>query len=524
LLCAYEPPPPPPLPSSPERDLAALAAYRKLFAFSERLLNRYELDDLLAALIDAVVEVSGADQGFLVLLEDEKPRVAVARTLRKEALSNPAEKLSDSIVQKVLRTAQPVIISDALGDAEWSTAESVMHLRLSSVMCVPLRERGNLLGALYVGSSQIKSLFQPSDLEVLTVLAAQAALILQNARLVSALRRDNQRLGAQLEQLRSGSLLSIGASTSSAMQEVMRTVAKVAGTEVSVLITGETGTGKELIAQELHRLSGRKDGPLVAINCGAIPEQLLESELFGYVRGAFTGADRSKPGRFQSANGGTLFLDEIGEMPMGLQVKILRVLQERSVTRVGDTKAEAVDVRVVCATHRDLLAEIRAGRFREDLYYRLNVVQIQLPPLRDRGDDILILAKYFLQRFAGELEVPLRTLSPAAEQAIRRHPWPGNIRQLENHIKKALVLAERSVLEPEDLGLAPAIDQAAPRLLPLSEAKERFARDYIRDALAKNGGNRAATARDLDVDQRTIFRFLEKEGGAEPSGDGGPGS
>jgi len=501
-----------------ERDRAALSAYRKLHAFSERLLNRYELDDLLSALIDAVVEITGADQGFLVLLEDDKPRVQVARTLRKETVSDPADKLSDSIVQKVLRTAQPVILSDALGDAEFSTAESVMHLRLSSVMCVPLRERGNLLGALYVGSSQIKSLFQASDLEVLTVLAAQAALILKNARLVSALRSDNQRLGAELMQIRFGSVVSIGAGAgaSPAMQEVLRTVAKVASTDVSVLITGETGTGKELIAQELHRRSPRKEGPLVAINCGAIPEQLLESELFGYVRGAFTGADRSKPGRLQAASGGTLFLDEIGEMPMGLQVKLLRVLQERAVTRVGDTRPEPVDVRVISATHRDLLAEIRAGRFREDLYYRLNVVPIQLPPLREREGDVLILAKYFLHRFAGELGVPPRTLSATAELAIRRHPWPGNIRQLENHIKKALVLAERSVLEPEDLDLAPPPEAAeeaqGPRTLPLAEAKERFARDYVREVLARNGGNRAQTARDLDVDPRTVFRFLEKEG------------
>jgi transcriptional regulator with PAS, ATPase and Fis domain len=297
------------------------------------------------------------------------------------------------------------------------------------------------------------------------------------------------------------------------MQEVMRTVAKVASTEVSVLITGETGTGKELIAQELHRRSPRKDGPLVAINCGAIPEQLLESELFGYVRGAFTGAEKTKPGRLHAASGGTLFLDEIGEMPMGLQVKLLRVLQERAVTRVGDTKPEAVDVRVVCATHRELLGEIRAGRFREDLYYRLNVVQIHLPPLREREGDVLILAKYFLHRFAGELDVPARTFSAAAEQAIAAHPWPGNIRQLENHIKKALVLAEHNVLMPEDLGLQPPPPRdTGPRVLPLAEAKERFARDYVREVLAKNGGNRAQAARDLDVDPRTIFRFLEKEG------------
>ena len=524
VLCHDDPPAS--ISSSEERDRAALSAYRKLHWFSERLLGRYALGELLSDLVDAVIEITGADRGFLVLLEDGRPRIQVARTARKEAVPDPAREMSDSIVDKVLRTAQPVIVSDALGDSEWSQAESVLHLRLSSVMCVPLREGGNLLGALYVGSSQIKNLFKQGDLELLTILSAQAALILQNARLVSGLKSDNQRLGAELEQLRFGSVVSIGAGAgvSPAMQDVLRTVAKVAGADVSVLITGETGTGKELIAQEIHRRSARRNGPMMAINCGAIPEPLLESELFGYVRGAFTGADRSKAGRFHAASGGTLFLDEIGEMPLGLQVKLLRVLQERAVTRVGDNKPEPIDVRVVSATHRDLQAEIRAGRFREDLFYRLNVVPIHLPPLRDRGDDILILARYFMQRGAAELGIAARSLSPRAEQALLHHPWPGNIRQLENLIKKALVLSDQIVLEPEDLGLvAPTVESAEP-IVPLAEAKERFARKYVLDVLAQNGGNRAKTARDLDVDPRTIFRFLEREGRSTDGdfGDGEP--
>jgi transcriptional regulator with PAS, ATPase and Fis domain len=301
----------------------------------------------------------------------------------------------------------------------------------------------------------------------------------------------------------------------------MRTVAKVAGTDVSVLITGETGTGKELIAQEIHRRSPRKGGPMIAINCGAIPEPLLESELFGHVKGAFTGAIANKPGRFQSAHGGTVLLDEIGEMPLGLQVKLLRVLQERVVTRVGDSRPEPVDVRILAATHRDLPAEIRAGRFREDLYYRLNVVQIHLPPLRERGDDVVILARYFLRRFAEELQMAPRTLSPAAELALRKHPFPGNIRQLENHIKKALVLSDHEPLQPEDLGMAapPGDAPAPPRILPLAEAKERFAQKYVSDMLALHGGNRTRTAHALGVDPRTIFRFLEREADKEAEKD-----
>ena len=517
-------------PSSPTgervRDPAALAAYRKLYEFSERLMHSYELDDLLGALLDAVIEVSAADQGFLVLLDDGgRPRVRLARNRRKEPLPDPDEQLSDSIVAKVVRTQQPIIVSDALRDAEFQNAQSVMSLRLSSVMCVPLRERGRLLGALYVGSSGVSNLFRQSDLEVLTVLAAQAGLILRNAMLVSHLKSDNQRLGVELEQLRVGAIASIGAGAgaSPAMQEVLRTVKKVAGTDVSVLITGETGTGKELIAQEIHRLSPRKSGPMIAINCGAIPEPLLESELFGHVKGAFTGAIANKPGRFQSAHGGTVLLDEIGEMPLGLQVKLLRVLQERVVTRVGDTRAEPVDVRILAATHRDLPAEIRAGRFREDLYYRLNVVQVHLPPLRERGDDVVILARYFLRRFADELQIPPRSLSPAAELALHKHPFPGNIRQLENHIKKALVLSDHELLQPEDLGISPSGPSPA-RILPLAEAKERFARQYVSEILTLHGGNRTRTAHALGVDPRTIFRFLEKEADKDAPPESDPDS
>lgn len=492
-------------------DSDVLQAVRKLHRFSERLLNHYEPEEMWAALVDAVVEITQADNGFLVLSEPGlPPRIKLGRAKGQQPVSEPDAKLSDSIVAKVLRTEQPVIVSDACKDAEFQNAQSVMYLRLSSVMCVPLRERGQLLGALYVGSSDVKRLFRSADLEVLTVIAAQAGLLLRNANLLAELRRDNQRLGVELEQMRSVAIASvgIGLGASPVMQEVMRTVGKVAQSDVSVLITGETGTGKELVAQEIHRRSPRAKGPFVAINCGAIPEQLLESELFGHVRGAFTGAVANKPGRLQAAQGGTIFLDEIGEMPMPLQVKLLRVLQERVILRVGDNKPEPVDVRVLSATHRDLSTEIRSGRFREDLYYRLNVVQVQLPPLRDRGDDVLLLARSFLRRFADELKLPQRTLSQMAELAIRRFGWPGNVRQLENHIKKALVMADREVLEPEDLGL---LTQQATEIVPLADAKERYARQYVLDTLALCGGNRSKAAQALGVDPRTVFRFLERE-------------
>jgi transcriptional regulator with PAS, ATPase and Fis domain len=274
-----------------------------------------------------------------------------------------------------------------------------------------------------------------------------------------------------------------------------------------VLVTGETGTGKELIAHEIHRRSPRKAGPFVAINCGAIPENLLESELFGHAKGAFTGAVSNKPGRFQTANGGTLFLDEIGEMPPALQVKLLRALQERTVTRVGENKAEPIDIRVVAATNKELEEEMKQGRFREDLFYRINVVHLHLPPLRERGEDAVMLAKWFLGRAIRELGSKVKGFSPQALVAVKRFRWPGNIRQLENRIKKAVVLAEKPLINPDDLELRP--EQLEP-ILPLAQARDEWQKRYINEILDRNGGNRTKTAKDLGVDPRTIFRHLER--------------
>ncbi len=493
------------------KTIETLNSYRKLLEFSQRLLGRYELPELLESMMDSVIQISNAEKGFLLLLEGENAHIKVARNVRGENIANALERLSDSIVDKVIRTRKAVIVSDARNDAEFQNAMSVMNLKLSSVMCVPLLERGNLLGVIYVGNDSVGGLFEPAHLEVLTIFASQASLILRNAILVSELKLDNRLLADRLESLRFGDLIG----SAPAMQEIYRKVQKVAGTDISVLITGETGTGKELIAQEVHRRSNRAKGPFITINCGAIPENLLESELFGHVRGAFTGAVANKQGKFHAADKGTIFLDEIGELPLQLQVKLLRVLQDRAVTRVGENRAEPVDIRVLAATNRELEVEIKHNRFREDLYYRLNVVNIHLPPLRERGDDVLVIAKYFLQRMAEEFGGTVKGLSPNAAIAVRKFGWPGNIRQLENHLKKAVVLADKALLGPEDLGLG---DGSLPEILQLAEAKEKFQRDYINHVLELNNGNRTKTARDLGVDPRTIFRHLERSDDPIPPG------
>jgi transcriptional regulator with PAS, ATPase and Fis domain len=292
------------------------------------------------------------------------------------------------------------------------------------------------------------------------------------------------------------------------MLEVFRRVTKVAATDISVLIGGETGTGKELIAREIHTRSPRAKGPFITINCGAIPESLMESELFGHVRGAFTGAVATRPGKFQAANKGTIFLDEIGELPLNLQVKLLRVLQEKTVVRIGETRPEHVDIRVLAATNKLLDEEVREGRFREDLFYRLNVVGVSLPPLRERGDDIDLIARFLLQKYSKEYGSKVKGFTPNAVIAMRKYGWPGNIRQLENRIKKAIVLCDKTMIGPEDLDLFP---ETLKPVMTLAEAKDEFQQRYIQEVLERNTGNRTKTARDLGVDPRTIFRYLEKE-------------
>jgi transcriptional regulator with GAF, ATPase, and Fis domain len=493
------------------RTMAELNSYKRLFEFSQKLMASYDLPTLLDQLLDVVVQVTNADKGFIVLMESGEPVVKVARNLRRETISDAVSHLSDSILAKVVETRAALIVSDALSDAQFKNALSVMNLKLTSVMCVPLLERGNLIGVIYVGNDNVKQLFDEASLEILTIFASQASLLVRNALLVNELQIDNKSLQERIERMRFGEILGSAPS----MQEVFRKVQKVAGTDITVLVTGETGTGKELIARELHNRSPRAKGPFISINCGAIPENLLESELFGHVRGSFTGAVSNKAGRFQSANKGTLFLDEIGDMPLSLQVKILRALQDRVVTRVGDTANEPVDIRVIAATNRELEEDIKAGRFREDLYYRLNVVLLHLPPLRERGDDIVVLARYMLSRYAPEYGNKVRGFTPGAIAAVKRHRWPGNIRELENRIKKAVVLADKALLGPEDLGINP---DELPPILPLAEAREKWQREYINEVLGLNAGNRTKTARDLGVDPRTIFRHLEKE---DSGGEGG---
>ena len=301
--------------------------------------------------------------------------------------------------------------------------------------------------------------------------------------------------------------------TSSAMQEVFASIRKVAATDIPVLITGESGTGKELVATAIHNTSNRKKGPFIAINCGAIPEALMESELFGHEKGSFTGASMQRKGRFEYADGGTLFLDEIGDLAQDLQVKLLRFLQEKTVERVGGRHAIAVDSRVIAATNRKLEEAVQKNTFREDLYFRLAVVKIVLPPLRDRGDDVILLAEHMATVFAKELKTPNKKFSKGAVDAIRKYSWPGNIRELQNRVKRAIVLAAGHSIKVEDLELDASHTQigvVAPA--SLKGAREAAEREVLAEALRKNNGNISKTAKSLGVSRPTLYDLMTRHG------------
>jgi len=295
----------------------------------------------------------------------------------------------------------------------------------------------------------------------------------------------------------------------SEMIRVFETIRRVATTDVTVLITGESGTGKELVARAIHSQSLRKGKPFVVVNCGAIPENLLESELFGYEKGAFTGAYRAKAGRFEMADGGTVFLDEIGELSQALQVKILRFLQEHEIERVGGNRTIPLDIRVLAATNKELEKEVKEGRFREDLYYRLNVININLPPLRDRGTDVELLGNYFLYKYSRENGRKIKGFSKDAIRMIRSYSWPGNVRELQNRVERAVIMASKPVISAQDLGLVPS---DAGLGFSLKEAKDNLERRLIKAALLRNSGNISRAARDLDVSRVTLHDLLKKHG------------
>jgi two-component system NtrC family response regulator len=358
-------------------------------------------------------------------------------------------------------------------------------------------EHKNALKAIRAGAYDFFT--KPVDLD-------QLKIIVERGLIVAQLERENRELISELARIKSFEQI-IGESEK--MRETYKLIKTVSGSDYTVLITGESGTGKELVAKAVHSSSARKSKPFVTINCGAIPENLLESELFGHEKGAFTDAHVQKRGKFELADGGTIFLDEIGELSLKLQVKLLRVLEDHKIERVGGREEISLDVRMLAASNRDLMEEVKNGAFREDLFYRLSVITVDMPPLRDRGDDILLLASTFLNRYGIENNKANLSLTEAAARAVAAYPWPGNVRELENKIKRAVIMAQDKKIKPTDLSL-PASAADAQKRRTLQEAREETEKACLTESLVRNNWNISRVSRELGTSRTTLYDLIEK--------------
>ena len=411
-----------------------------------------------------------------------------------------------------LRRKEPAIVLQDLGlppDADgveegFATISELLRAapRLKIIVVTGREGREHALRAIQLGAYDFCQ--KPVDGQLLS-------LIVDRAHRIHELEAENQRLA----QSSSPAALEGLITASEPMMKVCRLIQKLAPTQATVLLLGESGTGKERLARALHDLSERAAQPMVALNCAAIPETLLESELFGYERGAFTGAVRQTLGKIETASGGTLFLDEIGDMPLALQAKLLRFLQERVIERLGGRGVIPVDVRIIAATHRDLTAEIAHGRFREDLYYRIGEVSVAIPPLRERGSDAVLLANYLMQQACKRHGRPLLKLGPDAIAAIEGHAWPGNVRELENRVNTAVIMGEGKLLSAADLSLGSA-DAGEAAIVPLREVRQRAESLAVQRALALTGGNIAKAAELLGVTRPTVYDLMERTSTPSP--------
>jgi transcriptional regulator with GAF, ATPase, and Fis domain/tetratricopeptide (TPR) repeat protein len=517
-----------------------------LLEINKELAIETDLKRLLERIIDHAVDLTGAERGFLLLLAqggDGPFQIEVARNIDQETIRRKGFKISRSVAEEALQTGKPIITVNAMDDHRFAEFLSVHNLRLRSILCVPMTIRRQVRGAVYVDNRFQVQAFTDADAGLLAALAGQAALAIGHRELLSQLTRQQaeleqsraelERVNRQLQDAMERQRLELVelsrlaqsqrgelegryqfdnlVGQSSVMRELFRLMDRVKDSDAPVYIHGESGTGKELVAKALHYNSPRQAGPFISVNCGALAPSLLESELFGYERGAFTGADRRHLGLFERSHKGSLFLDEVGDMPAELQVKLLRVLQEKTFQRVGGEEEHEADFRLLAASNKDLAELVTDGIFREDLYYRINVIQLRLPPLRDRREDIPLLVEHLLERHGGGE----RRLSRAALGLLMEHGWPGNVRELENELLRALALGEQFI-GVEDLSpklAEPSLGAPRPELRStLKEAVAELEQSMAKAALLSCGGNVTQAARRLGMTRVGLHKLMTRHG------------
>ena len=466
-----------------------------------RQINRvHHTQELVKEILDAIFEIVPADRGAVVLGRGAKDFSSVYGKHRDQS-SFPVH-VSRTVVEHVMTERVAVLTNDIKTSETLKSADSLVAAQITSLMCMPLIVMDRLLGAIYLDTSDPIVLFDEAHLQLLAGIAGMAAVSLENARQVEWLEDENSRLRSTLAIEHN----MIGESAPA--QEVYRFIQKVAPAKSAVLICGESGTGKELAAHAIHTNSPRAAQPFVPINCAALPDTLLESELFGHEKGAFTGAVGRKQGKLEVAQGGTVFLDEIGEMPVTMQSRLLRFLQDHKVERLGGTRTIELDVRIIAATNRDLEEMIKAGTFREDLYHRLNVVKLTMPPLRERKEDIALLASYFTAKYAKECKRPVTGIAPEARALLQNYSWPGNIRELENTIERGVVLGLSDTIGVEDLPRRMLEGDGGQQPATYDEAVKDAKRHIVLNALAQAKGNYTEAAKSLGMHPNNLHRII----------------
>jgi Nif-specific regulatory protein len=467
-----------------------------------------DLEELQAQLLDLIFEVVPAGRGAILLSDGPSQDFNCLYARTRQTGQPQLVRVSRTIARQVMKENVAILGVDVASSNALRDVESLAISEVRSLLCVPLSVFDRIIGCIYLDNASAANRFTEDHLQLMAAVAGISAVALDNARRLQWLEQENQRLTNEVRQEQS----LVG--DSPRMKQVFQFVGRAAPTDTTVLIDGESGTGKELAARALHRNSPRANKPFVAINCAAIPETLLESELFGYEKGAFTGATTQKKGRLEAAEGGVIFLDEIGELAPALQVKLLRVLQEREVERVGGTHPIKIDIRLIAATNRDLQEAVRSGEFRQDLFYRLNVMALTMPPLRERREDIPMLTRHFVQKFATRCRVKVKPVSREAMAALVHYEWPGNVRELENAIERALVMGSSDAVLVEDLPES-LLEQDSPEEMhegkyhaSVKELKKRL----IIDSVEQTRGNYVEAAAIMGVHPNYLHRLIRTLG------------
>ena len=496
----------------------------QILEINERLVDQEDLSTLLGAIVEAALQVTGASRGFLLLEEEGQLSVDLAMDSSRGGIAVEEVDWSQTIVRRALKEGGALRLADAGSDPDFGSARSVTDLELRSILCHAFTVSKDLAGVIWVDEPGRAGAFDGTREALLGTLAGQAALAIRQVRRLEEIRhlaaRLEDKVAVQATELKGArkALLDRGLTPvvggligeSPPMRAVHAAILKIAPVDLSVLIQGESGTGKELVARALHDESGRKDAPFVSENCAALPESLVEAELFGYLKGTFTGADRDRPGLFERAQGGTLFLDEVGELPLGVQVKLLRVLETRKVRRLGDKGERDVDFRLVVATHRDLASMVEAGDFRADLLFRLDGVRIKLPSLSERLEDIPLLAEHFLERESNPGE-PARSISSSVLARLAERPWPGNVRELSNEIRRLCVFSDGDLDDPE-LVRSPSVKGSGPGPVVGVGTLEELEKAAILAAIERCDGDKTKAAKILGISRAKVYQRLKEWG------------